>query len=65
MARRKKTDLRTAALVFEMNEAQGRTDRDIAAQLEFRQALFTGLSMVLTVGLRSPRAKYSSDIVSN
>jgi DNA-binding MurR/RpiR family transcriptional regulator len=30
MARRKKTDLRTAALVLEMKEAEGRTERDIA-----------------------------------
>ena len=31
MARRKKTDLRTAAMVLEMKEIEGRTERDIAA----------------------------------
>jgi predicted transcriptional regulator len=30
MARRKKTDLRTAALVLEMKETEGRSERDIA-----------------------------------
>jgi len=31
MARRKKTDLRTAALVIEMKKSEGRTERQIAA----------------------------------